>query len=294
MILRLDRLQLEIPQPKNPSANDAAALQELLGGKFGEMSTLMNYTYQSFNFRGRSQLRPYYDLIANIATEEYGHIEAVAYAINMLLTGTTPRNPDPVTAPLAPAVNNRNTYHNIATAQGAVCADSMGNFWTGQNVFSSGNLKSDLIHNFFLEVGARGNKIRAYEMVSDPCAREVIGYLLVRGGLHIVAYARALEKLTGADLTKLFPIPEISNKKFPETRKYEEKGLHLNLLQWSINDYAEAGKVFNGPHPETGEPLTFTHLPEGYGGKVPDLAPEPQYTAPTDPGLVADILKRLG
>ena len=71
-------------------------MQELLGGKFGEMSTLMNYTFQSFNFRGRSEMRPFYDLIANIAAEEYGHIELVAYTINLLLTGTTERGNDPV------------------------------------------------------------------------------------------------------------------------------------------------------------------------------------------------------
>ena len=29
----------------------------------------MNYTYQSFNMRGKSKVRPYYDLIANIAAE---------------------------------------------------------------------------------------------------------------------------------------------------------------------------------------------------------------------------------
>ena len=52
MILKMDRLPIELPKPKNPSANDAAALQELLGGKFGEMSTLMNYTFQSFNRNG--------------------------------------------------------------------------------------------------------------------------------------------------------------------------------------------------------------------------------------------------
>ena len=37
MILRLDRLLIDLPKPKNPSANDAAAIQELLGGKFGEL-----------------------------------------------------------------------------------------------------------------------------------------------------------------------------------------------------------------------------------------------------------------
>ena len=34
--------------------------------------------------------RPFYDLIANIAAEEYGHIELVAAAINTMLTGATP------------------------------------------------------------------------------------------------------------------------------------------------------------------------------------------------------------
>ena len=52
-----------------------------MGGRFGEMSTLMNYTLQSFSFRGRRELRPFYDLIANIAAEEYGHIEAVGATI---------------------------------------------------------------------------------------------------------------------------------------------------------------------------------------------------------------------
>src|SRR5688572_33223309 len=99
MILKIDRLPIELPKPKNPSANDAAAVQELLGGKFGEMSTFMNYTFQSFNFRGRSAMRPFYDLIANIAAEEFGHVELVSYAINLLLTGTSERGDDPAATP---------------------------------------------------------------------------------------------------------------------------------------------------------------------------------------------------
>src|SRR6476469_10163166 len=91
MILRLDRLMTELPAAKNPSPNAAAAVQELMGGKFGEMSTLMNYTFQSFNFRGKAKYRPFYDLICNIAAEEYSHIEAVAATINLLLNGAVPR-----------------------------------------------------------------------------------------------------------------------------------------------------------------------------------------------------------
>ena len=100
----------------------------------------------------------------------------------------------------------------------------MGNPWNGSYVFSSGNLKLDLLHNFFLECGARANKIRVYEMVDDPVAREMVGYLLVRGGTHIVAYAKALEALSGVDVGKLLPIPDISNKRFPEAKKHEAKG----------------------------------------------------------------------
>ena len=95
MILRIDKLAIELPMPAHPSPNSASAVQELLGGKFGEMSTLMNYTFQSFNFRGRDKMKPFYDLISNIGAEEYGHIELVSHTINMLLSGSTARGDDP-------------------------------------------------------------------------------------------------------------------------------------------------------------------------------------------------------
>jgi Mn-containing catalase len=292
MILRIDRLQVELPAAENPSPNCAAAVQELLGGKFGEMSTLMNYTMQSFNFRGRDKLRPFYDLIANIAAEEYGHIELVSYTINQLLTGTMPQGTDPTDAPLADAVGARNSYHFIASGQQALPMDSQGQWWNGSYVFSSGNLRLDLLHNFFLECGARANKMRVYEMVKDRVAREMVGYLLVRGGVHIVAYAKALEKLTGVDVGKLVPIPELSNKKFPEARKHEEKGLHRILYRFSPDDYRQAGQVWNGPHPEDGQPLEFVDGPPE-GAKPPDLPEEPQLSAPLGPEIDKDMFAAI-
>jgi len=293
MILRIDRLAIDLPEPKGPDANAAAAVQELMGGRFGEMSTLMNYTFQSFNFRGRDKARPFYDLIANIAAEEYSHIELVAYTINLLLTGASERGTDPTTTPLREGKDARNTYHYIASGQSALPVDSMGNPWTGQNVFSSGNLKLDLLHNFFLECGARANKIRAYEMTDDPTARAMIGYLLVRGGVHIVAYARALEHLTGANLAPLFPIPDISNKKFPEAKKLEDQGLHQIMFRFSPTDFTRLGEVWNGPHPEDGSALRVEDtIPEG--APPPNLEEEPQLTAPgVDMEFVKEIGKRL-
>ena len=59
MFLPVDKLQIELPAPAKQDPNAAAALQELLGGKYGEMSTLGNYLFQSFNFRSKSKLRPF-------------------------------------------------------------------------------------------------------------------------------------------------------------------------------------------------------------------------------------------
>jgi Mn-containing catalase len=295
MILRMDKLAIELPAPNNPSPNSASAVQELLGGKFGEMSTLMNYTFQSFNFRGRSKMRPFYDLIANIAAEEYAHIELVSYTINMLLTGTMKRGTDPSATPLAAAVGARNHYHFIASGQQALPVDSMGAPWNGSYVFSSGNLKLDLLHNFFLECGARANKIRVYEMVDDPVAREMVGYLLVRGGVHIVAYAKAIEALSGVEIGKLLPIPDISNQRFPEAARHEKRGLHQILFRFSPDDYRQIGKIWQGAHPEDGSELRVEDAPEGF--TPPDLEEEPQLTAPVgpdmDPAFLKEVAKRV-
>ena len=299
MILRIDELMTELPPSKDPSPNAAAAVQELLGGKFGEMSTLMNYTFQSFNFRGRDEYRPFYDLIANIAAEEFGHIELVAYAINLLLTGSTPREGNPSATPLEGVKDARNSYHFLATGQQAFCGDSQGNFWTGQHVYCSGNLKLDLLHNFFLECGARANKIRVYEMAKEPTARALTGFLLVRGGVHIVAYAKALEKLSGVSVGKLLPIPDISNKRFPESKKHEDRGLHRVLYRFSQDDYRQLGEIWNGPHPEDGQELEVLQGPP-HGAAPPNLEAEPQLTAPVgpdpsdlDPAMLEDYAKRI-
>jgi Mn-containing catalase len=294
MILRIDRWGTELPPPSDPDPAGAAAVQELMGGRFGEMSTLMNYTFQSFNFRGRQGARPFYDLIANIAAEEYGHIELVAATINTMLTGASPiddgRAPD---AALSDVKGIGNPHHFLAGGQGALPQDSRGNPWTGDYVFSSGDLVEDLTHNFFLETGARNNKLKVYEMVDHPAARALTGYLLVRGGVHQVAYARALENLTGADLTKLFPTPRIPTEKIPECQPHIKRGDHLRLYRFSPDDYREIVAVFNGPHPETGEDLEV--VDEAPEGALPnDLPPQPAVFAPDyAPEEIIEIAQRL-
>ena len=258
MILRIDRWLTELPPPSDPDPEGAAIVQELMGGKFGEMSTFLNYTFQSFNFRDRQKARPFFDLISNIAAEEFGHIELVAAAINSMLTddASVADKVDPANSPLlALAGMAMNPHHFVNGGRGALPQDSRGMPWTGDNVVSTGDLLFDLTHNYFLETGARAGKLKVYEAVDHPAARALTGYLLTRGGVHQVAYARAVENLTGTDLSKLFPGPRVPMMKIKECRPYIDNGDYRRLYRFSPDDYRELSAVFNGTHPETGEQL---------------------------------------
>jgi Mn-containing catalase len=293
MITRIDRLGTELPPPSEPDPAGAAAVQELMGGRFGEMSTFMNYTFQSFNFRGRQAARPFYDLIANIAAEEFGHIEVVAAAINTMLTDASNVDAQAPDATLAKYKGMGNPQHFLLGGKGALPQDSNGKPWNGEYVFSSGDLVEDLTHNFFLETGARNGKLKVYQMVEHPAARALTGYLLVRGGVHQVAYARALEKLTGVDMMKAFPAPRIPTAKIPECQPHIKANLHRTLYRFSTTDYHEIAAVFNGPHPETGEDLVVAQGPPE--GALPhDLPPQTDVFAPDyAPEDIAEIAKKL-
>jgi Mn-containing catalase len=295
MFLRIDKLQIELPRPTEADPAAAAAVQELMGGKFGEMSTFMNYTYQSFNMRGKSKIRPYYDLVANIAAEEMGHIELVSNAINLLLDKTVENADGSLgAAPLGMGLGAGYPDHFLNTGLGTMAAGAGGAKWSGDYVFSTGNLKLDLLHNFFLESGARMGKIRVYETTDNPVAREMVGYLIVRGGVHQEAYAKALSDLSGVDVTKLLPVPDIQSEKFPHAKKFMDKGYHRFLYRFSPDDYRQMGEIWNGPQADTGEPREVVDdIPEG--GEVPDLTPVSEMFAPNvSPEEIDEIAKKLG
>ncbi len=299
MFLRVDKLLIPLTKPKSPDPNEAAAVQELLGGKFGEMSTLNNYMHQSFGFKEKKKLKPFYDLVSCITAEEVGHVELVASAVNLLLEGSAAEG-DPTDAPLAPTKNLRNTHHNIVGGGGHQVMDSMGHFWSGDYVFSSGNLVADLLHNFFLETGARMHKHRCYQMCTSQTARDMIGYLMVRGGVHQASYALALRKITGVEITKMLPTPNIDDAKIPEARKWQEMGSHRKIYTFSPEDYGDVAGVWSGPADwADGEELEVIKGAPDYAeeGAVisgasslfsPDYAPEEIYE------IAAQLMKKGG
>ena len=276
MFMRIDKLQAELPQPKAPNPNAAAALQELLGGKYGEMSTLGNYMFQSFNFRNKEKLRPFYSLVSAIFAEELGHVELVSTGIAMLNNGPgdPTENVDVSKAPFADMQDIRLAGAFLSNGGGATPVNSNAQSWNVDMVTTTGNLVIDLLHNFHLECGARIHKLRVYETLKDPTGREVCGYLLVRGSVHAHAYALALKKITGVEIEKMLPTPNIDLSKIPECQKYLQEGSHRRLYRFGSPDYAEmAGIWSNDEAALPGDPPGSLEVVEGppEGGKMVDL-----------------------
>ena len=302
MFMRVDQLQAELPKPKKADPNAASALQELLGGKFGEMSTLNNYMFQSFNFRNKGKLGPFYSLVACITAEELGHVELVTNGINLLASGPDPqRDTDISKSPYADMSDMRNAASFLHAGGAAMVSDSNFQPWTGANVFSTGNLVLDTLHNFFLECGARMHKLRVYETLSDPTGREVCGYLLVRGSVHAHSYALALEKLTGVDMKKMLPTPNIDLSKIPECQKYLDEGSHRRLYRFGSKDYADMAAIWGqGEEALPGDPPGELEVVDGMpdGGKIPDLegasaAFTPDYAPEEIFEMAAKLTKKL-
>lgn len=293
MFLRIDRLQVELPMPTEAQPNEAAALQELLGGKYGEMSTLGNYMFQSFNFRSKSKLRPFYSLVASITAEELGHVELVSNGVALLNNGPgDPESEADITgAPFEDMKDIRLAAGFLSNGGGAMPMNSNGVSWNMDFVTTTGNVIMDLLHNFHLECGARLHKLRVYETVTDPTAREVCGYLLVRGGVHAHAYALAIEKITGVDIKKMLPTPNILLDKIPESQKYLEEGSHRRLYRFSPDDYQEIAGIWSKsdkalPGDPPGNLEVVDGPPEGgavpemegtYAAFAPDYAPEEMF-----------------
>jgi manganese catalase len=256
MYLHVQRLinEIDADEPDPAAAN---ALQEGLGGQFGEMRTMMQYLFQAINFRGPDG-KPYRDLLQGIGTEEISHVELIGTTISRLLDGSPRYNgkkTDPLDkaasggkTPLETALSAGNIHQYLVASQGALPVDAAGNPWSGSYVYNSGNLVLDLLYNLMLESTGRLQKCRIYEMTDNKTARSTIAYLIVRDQAHENAYARALETLS-VDWGRTLPIPKTSAEKFPEVKKLLELGLQSKQYSFSLDNLSEAGRIFQGVSP---------------------------------------------
>ncbi len=281
-----------------PDPAAANALQEGLGGQFGEMRTMMQYLFQSMNFRGDPASKPYKDLLQGIGTEEISHVELIGTTISQLLDGS-PRyqgkKADPVdepgaggATPLKIALDTSNIHHYLVGAQGALPVDAAGNPWSGSYVYNSGNLVLDLLYNLMLESTGRLQKCRIYEMTENKTARSTIAYLIVRDQAHENAYAKALESL-GVNWGKVLPIPKTNAEQFPEVKKLLDLGLQSVQYTFSADNLSEAGKLYRGASPSNdGTELSTEQMPDGFPMTMSAERKE-EFAPGLDPELLALI-----
>ncbi|MDN4074075.1 manganese catalase family protein [Fictibacillus terranigra] len=268
---------IEVDKP-DPAA--AKVLQEILGGRFGEMRTMMQYFFQGSNFRGNAL--QYRDLLRGVFLEEISHVELVQHTINQLLNGAGDSgvgNAGADGAPLDEAVLgvNSNPHHFIIGAQSSVPEDAAENPWNGSWVYCHGNLISDLLDNLVLESTGVLQKSRIYEMSTNKAFRETLAFLIVRDNAHQNAFAKALETL-GVDWGKLFPVPNYDINKYPECKKYVDMGFHNAQFNFRL-DQTRMGEIFQGQSPSrnAGE-LKVTDPPKGF--PVPVLPEMPNEHSP--------------
>ncbi|MGI3779186.1 MAG: manganese catalase family protein [Janthinobacterium lividum] len=287
--------EIAVDEPDPAAAN---ALQEGLGGQFGEMRTMMQYLFQSMNFRGDANSAPYRDLIQGVGTEEISHVELIGTTIARLLDGAPGyhgKKTDPVdepgakgATPLKVALDTGNIHHFLVAAQGARPVDAAGNPWSGSYVYASGNLVLDLLYNLMLESTGRLQKCRIYQMTDNKTARSTLAYLIVRDQAHENAYAKALESL-GVNWGATLPIPKTNAEQFPEVKKLVDLGLQSVQYTFDVDGASQAGKLFRGASPSNdGTELSTAVMPEG----VPvTIAPErrEEFSPGLDPELLALI-----
>ena len=257
--------EIVVDQPDPAAAN---ALQEGLR-QFGEMRTMMQYLFQSMNFRGDATSKPYKDLLQGVGTEEISHVELIGTTISRLLDGSPEYNgkktdPDKPGAkgatPLKIALDTSNIHHYLVGAQGALPVDAAGNPWSGSYV-QQRNLVLDLLYNLMLEPTGWLQKCRIYEMTDNKTARSTIAYLIVRDQAHENAFAKALESL-GVNWGAALPIPKTNAEQFPEVKKLLDMGLQSIQYTFSADDQFRTSCI--EVHVERRDRAQHAVMPEGF------------------------------
>src|SRR5512145_1994720 len=138
----------------NPDPRFATLLLDQFGGPNGELKAAMQYFTQAF-----SAQKPYpdkYDLLMDIATEEFSHLEIVGATITMLLDGVNGELKDAADGNLVAQMGARavkktdviaaamdNPHFLVESAGGPMVTDSRGIPWSGTFVNANGDLTVD-------------------------------------------------------------------------------------------------------------------------------------------------------
>lgn len=161
--------------------NYAALLTEQLGGPQGEMKAAMQYMAQSFRIVDPAIK----DLFMDIASEELGHMEMVAFTVNLL-------NGDELEAQ---SVQAGQIESHVLTGLSPVLTNASGYLWTAAYVNVTGDLAADLLSNIAAEQRAKVVYEYLHRQINDKYVRETIDFLLNREEAHNTLFRQAFNRI---------------------------------------------------------------------------------------------------
>jgi Mn-containing catalase len=189
-----------------PDVGFAKLLLEQFGGGNGELKAAMQYFVQAFGCK-----KPHpdkYDLLMDIATEEFSHLEIVGATIQMLLTGVSSElkntaDESDLTKMLDGKAAKEDYIHKalvnphffLLSGGGPTVTDSQGVPWSGAFVNAMGDLTVDLRSNIAAETRAKMVYENLMRFTDDVLVKESLRFLMTREVAHFQMFEAALESI---------------------------------------------------------------------------------------------------
>jgi len=191
-----------------PDPAFATLLLEQFGGANGELAAALRYFGQAFGAKN-----PYpdkYDLLMDIATEEFSHLEIVGATIQMLLTGVNgdlknaAENSEIMKLMNGKAGKEEVIHQGMVAPQfligsaGSPCyTSSQGVPWTAAyiNGDATGELTADLRSNIAAESRAKMVYEYLLQFTEDPYVKETLRFLMTREVAHFQMFEAALDTI---------------------------------------------------------------------------------------------------
>jgi Mn-containing catalase len=187
-----------------PDPRFARLLLEQFGGGNGELKAAMQYFTQAFAFK---QSHPdKYDMLMDIATEEFSHLEIVGATIQMLLKGVSGELKDiadgeDITTTLLDGKDKKESYIHeamnnpqffVLSCGGPTVTDSNGSPWLGSYVNANGDLTVDLRSNMGAESRAKIVYEYLMQFTDDSYVKDTLRFLMTREVAHFQMFEAAL------------------------------------------------------------------------------------------------------
>ena len=189
-----------------PDPAFATLLLEQFGGANGELKAALQYFTQAFAVK---QVHPdKYDLLMDIATEEFSHLEIVGATIQMLLKGINGElknaaDESEIMDLLKGKASKEDFIHTAMvnpqffnlSGGGPTLTDTNGNPWTSAYVTANGDLTVDLRSNIASESRAKVVYEYLLQFTTDPHVKDTLRFLMTREVAHFQMFQAALETI---------------------------------------------------------------------------------------------------